>query len=162
MKASLWSLAVLGVVVFGAIKSHAQEASAPPDPLSLWETDRSHVFGPDELDLRELVWAARPLIVFADSPNDPQFHQQMQMLRDRPDDLAERDVVIIVDADPSADSELRRQMRPRGFMLMLIDKDGRVALRKPSPWDVRELSRSIDKTPLRQQEIRERRDSASE
>ena len=40
-------------------------------------------------------------------------------------------------------------------MLTVIGKDGGVKLRKPFPWDVRELSRSIDKMPLRQQEIRD-------
>ncbi|MEM9709036.1 MAG: DUF4174 domain-containing protein [Pseudomonadota bacterium] len=39
-------------------------------------------------------------------------------------------------------------------MLTLIGKDGTVKLRKPRAWDVRELSRSIDKMPLRQDEIR--------
>jgi protein-L-isoaspartate O-methyltransferase len=73
------------------------------------------------------------------------------------DDLAERDVIIITDTDPSAETELRTRLRPRGYMMALIGKDGRVALRKPSPWSVRELSRSIDKMPLRQQEISDRR-----
>jgi hypothetical protein len=41
-------------------------------------------------------------------------------------------------------------------MLTLIGKDGEVKLRKPFPWDVREISRSIDKMPMRQREIRER------
>lgn len=52
---------------------------------------------------------------------------------------------------------MRQRLRPRGFMLVLIGKDGGVKLRKPVPWDVREISRSIDKFPLRQQEIRDRR-----
>ena len=42
-------------------------------------------------------------------------------------------------------------------MLVLIGKDGSVYLRKPFPWSVREIGRSIDKMPLRQQEIRDRR-----
>ena len=40
-------------------------------------------------------------------------------------------------------------------LLVLVGKDGQIKLRKPFPWDVRELSNSIDKTPLRQQEIRD-------
>jgi hypothetical protein len=36
-------------------------------------------------------------------------------------------------------------------------KDGTIYLRKPSPWDVREIGRTIDKLPMRQDEIRERR-----
>jgi len=35
----------------------------------------------------------------------------------------------------------------------LIGKDGMVKLRKPFAWNMRELSRVIDKMPMRQQEI---------
>ena len=109
-----------------------------------------------EADLNEFLWIKRPVVVFADSPADPRFVQQINALSDRLDDLAERDVVIITDTDPSNPSAIREKLRPRGFMLVLIGKDGMVKLRKPVPWDVRELSRSIDKMPLRQQEIDER------
>ncbi|MDX1782472.1 MAG: DUF4174 domain-containing protein, partial [Thalassovita sp.] len=57
--------------------------------------------------------------------------------------------------DPKGKSALREDLRPRGFMLALVDKDGQVKLRKPAPWTVREITRSIDKWPTRQQEIRE-------
>ena len=80
-------------------------------------------------------------------------------LEDKPiicDEMVERDVVLITDTDPAAKSAIRLKLRPRGFMLALVGKDGRVNLRKPRPWDVRELSRSIDKMPLRRQEIRDR------
>ena len=68
-----------------------------------------------------------------------------------------RDVVVFVDTDPKARSALRKKLRPRGFMLAIIGKDGQIKLRKPLPWDVRELTRSIDKMPLRRQEIDEAR-----
>tara|TARA_R110002096_G_scaffold222842_1_gene411718 strand:+ start:557 stop:760 length:204 start_codon:yes stop_codon:yes gene_type:complete len=64
---------------------------------------------------------------------------------------------VITDTNPDTPSALRTALRPRGFMLAIIAKDGRTALRKPAPWDVREITRSIDKMPLRQQEIRDRR-----
>ena len=111
----------------------------------------------DMVDLNEFVWEKRPIIVFADSPNDPNFGQQMDFLEARADELAERDVVVLTDTDPSVDSALRLKFRPRGFMLVLVGKDGGVKLRKPFPWDVREITRSIDKMPIRQREIRERR-----
>ncbi|NRB05429.1 MAG: DUF4174 domain-containing protein [Rhodobacteraceae bacterium] len=110
-------------------------------------------------DLNDLIWLKRPIIVFADSENDPRFRQQMDFLRDRVDDLRERDVVVMTDTTPSAMSPLREKLRPRGFMLVLIGKDGGVKLRKPFPWDVREIGRTIDKMPMRQREIRERKSS---
>ncbi len=42
-------------------------------------------------------------------------------------------------------------------MLVIMGLDGGVKLRKPFPWDVREISRSIDKMPLRRREIREKK-----
>ncbi|MGH1451960.1 MAG: DUF4174 domain-containing protein [Paracoccaceae bacterium] len=109
-----------------------------------------------EADLNEFLWIKRPIVVFADSPLDPRFVEQMRFLAEEPDDLLLRDVVILTDTDPGAKSALRQSQRPRGFNLVLIDKDGQVKLRKPAPWTVREITRSIDKWPTRQQEIRER------
>ncbi|WP_341368805.1 DUF4174 domain-containing protein [Yoonia sp. BS5-3] len=122
-----------------------------------WEEDHTQVFDAAEISLTDLQWIARPLVVFADTPNDPRFRQQMDLLLADIDDLAERDVIVITDTDPEGGSDLRTTLRPRGYMMALVGKDGRVALRKPSPWSVRELSRSIDKMPLRQQEIADRR-----
>lgn len=127
------------------------------DALSRWEADRTQIFDAADVDLDSLIWQVRPLMVFATSPNDPQFQQQMDLLTARPDELAERDVMIIVDTDPAARTDVRLKLRPRAFMLALIGKDGQIKLRKPAPWDVRELSRSIDKMPLREQEVRDRR-----
>ncbi|WP_299687662.1 DUF4174 domain-containing protein [uncultured Tateyamaria sp.] len=113
--------------------------------------------GSDVSDLKQFVWEKRPIVVFADSPNDPNFGLQMEYLEERAQALAERDVIVLTDTDPAAEGPLREALRPRGFMLVLIGKDGGVKLRKPFPWDVRELSRTIDKMPVRQREIRERR-----
>jgi len=85
---------------------------------------------------------------------------QMELLNDRLDELAVRDVVILTDTDPAAESALRTKLRPRGFMLALIVKDGTIYLRKPSPWDVREITRTIDKLPERKREIREQREAS--
>ena len=122
-----------------------------------WNDDRSIVFDANSVDIDDLRWAARPVVVFADSPNDPRFLQQLDLFLDRPDALAERDVIVLIDTDPTARGEWRMQLRPRGFMLVIMGKDGEVELRKPAPWDVREITRSIDKMPLRQQEIEARR-----
>ncbi|MGR3485702.1 MAG: DUF4174 domain-containing protein [Paracoccaceae bacterium] len=133
-------------------------ADLPIDVLAAWEADRTVVLDAAEVDLDTFRWVARPLVVFADTPRDPSFDRQLELLLTRIDALVERDVVIITDTDPDALSPWRERLRPRGFMMALVAKDGSVALRKPLPWDVRELSRSIDNMPLRQQEIQHRRD----
>ncbi len=112
-----------------------------------------------EVSLDDFKWIARPLVVFADTPADPRFQKQLDSIEAEWPMLADRDVVVITDTDPAAKSDIRTKLRPRGFMLTLVAKDGTVALRKPQPWTVRELSRSIDKMPAREQEIRDRRGS---
>ena len=77
------------------------------------------------------------------------------MLDSDPDALTERQIVLLVDTDPAANGPLRQKMHPHGFMLVVIDKDGSILFRKPTPWSVRELSRAIDKTPFRMDEIDE-------
>ncbi|GAB5433313.1 DUF4174 domain-containing protein [Tritonibacter mobilis] len=111
-----------------------------------------------DVDIAEYQWTHRPVVVFADSPADPRYQEQIdELLQDIPA-LMTRDVVVFVDTDPKARSALRKKLRPRGFMLVLIGKDGGVKLRKPLPWSVRELSRTIDKMPMRQREIEARRE----
>ena len=107
-----------------------------------------------DVTLDEFLWIARPLVVFADSPADPRFREQLQMLAARPQPLLDRDVVIIIDSDPTEQTALRTALRPRGFTLVIVQKDGRVGLRRPSPRDVREIVRGIDNFALRQEEIR--------
>lgn len=136
-----------------ALPATAQELTV----LERWQEDRTQVFDGAEINLDDLQWVVRPLVVFADTPNDPRFQQQMDLLLADIDRLAERDVMVITDTDRAAMSDVRTTLRPRGYMMALVGKDGRVALRKPSPYSVRELSRSIDKMPLRQQEISDRR-----
>ena len=111
--------------------------------------------GTHQLD--EFLWTARPLVIFADTPRDPRFVQQMEFIDERPEDLAARDVVVIIDTAPKARSPIREALRPRGFDLVLIGKDGFIYLRKPQPWSVREITRSIDKMPIRQEEMRAER-----
>ncbi|MEV8466537.1 DUF4174 domain-containing protein [Fluviibacterium sp. DFM31] len=122
-------------------------------PVSAQDMDRPLLTEATELE--QFLWVARPVVVFADTPNDPRFIKQIELLNARKGELWARDVVVIADTDPAAKSALRTQLRPRGFQLTLVGKDGKVALRKPEPWDVRELTRAIDKMPLRKQEIRD-------
>ena len=133
-------------------------AAAQDSLVDRWNEDRTQVFDASEINMDDLRWVARPIIVFGESEFDPQLQRQLELLIAEAERLAERDVIIIVDTDPDVRSDLRTRFRPRSFMLALVGKDGQIKLRKPAPWDVREVSRSIDKMPLRQQEIRDRRE----
>ena len=103
----------------------------------------------------DLLYVKRPIAVFADSPNDPNFIRQMELLARDPAALESRDVIVVVDTDPDARTEWRKKLRPRGFSLVLLDKDLKPVIRKPLPWEVREIANAIDKFPLRRQEIQQ-------
>jgi hypothetical protein len=146
----------LAAVAF-PVGAHAADTSV--DPVTDEDAPIVRILEAKDVTLDDYLWIARPLIVFANSPADPLFIQQMQYINREMDQLAERDVVVIVDTDPAAQTDVRTKLRPRSFMLTLIGKDGEIKFRKPLPWSVREMTRSIDKMPIRQQEIRDRRDS---
>ncbi|SFN57477.1 protein of unknown function [Roseovarius lutimaris] len=134
-------------LAFIATSSIAQDA--PQDAVDIPILDGTAA------NLNEFLWIKRPLVVFADTPADPRYVEQMGYIAERLDVLEERDVVVLTDTDPAARSELRKTLRPRGFSLVLVGKDGVIYLRKPAPWRVREITRSIDKLPVRQQELRD-------
>lgn len=137
--------------------TESTENSAPETVETVAENAPELIQSGLNADLGEYLWQNRVLVVFADTDRDPRYIQQLELIEAFPDALIERDVVVLTDTDPTTKSALRKKLRPRGFMMALVEKDGVVYLRKPKPWTVRELSASIDKHPLRQQEIRDRR-----
>ena len=137
-------LAVLALALPAlSLSARADEAPFAPVPA-------------DQVVEADLLFLRRPVIVFADSPYDPAFIRQMELLARSYAALAARDVILITDTDPANPSSLRKKLRPRGFSLVLMDKDWKTALRKPLPWDGREIVNSIDKMPIARSEALER------
>jgi hypothetical protein len=132
-------------------------------PTVSWATDTdavdlSTILRPaGDSELSDFQWTHRPVIIFADTEADPRYIDQIRKLERGLAELAKREVIVLTDTDPAAQSALRKQLRPRGFMLVLVGKDGGIKQRKPFPLSVRELSASIDKMPMREREMRERR-----
>ncbi len=127
----------LYILVFTSLLPLAAQAQAPFDTVPASETV-----------LADLLYVKRPVVVFADSPNDPNYLRQIDLLARDPEALAARDVMVITDTDPANPSELRKKLRPKGFSLVILDKDGKTTIRKPLPWAVREIGNAIDKFPL--------------
>lgn len=116
-------------------------------------------FGPlpaTDVVLADQLYVKRPIVVFADSPDDPAYIRQIELLARDYAELEERDVILVTDTDPAAQSEWRQKLRPRGFSLVIMDKDLKPVIRKPNPWTAREITHAIDKLPLRRQEMLER------
>jgi len=126
----------LYILVFTSLLAASAAAQTPLAPLPA-----------SEVVLEDFLYLKRPVVVFADSPDDPNYIRQIELLSRDPNGLADRDVVVIADTDPANPSAARSKLRPRGFSLVIIDKDGRTTLRKPLPWEVREIGNAIDKFP---------------
>lgn len=147
----------LVLMAFLPIAATAEEVAAAASSEPLAET--SAPFGPVEastVSLADQLYLKRPVVVFADSPNDPNYLRQMELLLQDLPSLEARDVILVTDTDPTAKTEWRIKLRPRGYSLVLMDKDLAPVIRKPLPWEVREITRAIDKFPLRRQEMLER------
>ena len=132
-------------------------SKADETPLDLAESKLQFIdiVNPSQgaVDLEPYLWRHRLIVLFADSPNNPLIEEQTELLLASADELLDRDIVVLSDTDPLAKTPLRQKLRPRGFVVILIGKDGGVKFRKPFPWSVREISRAIDKMPLRQLEL---------
>lgn len=102
--------------------------------------------------LEDLSGQSRAVVVFADTPDDPKFVQQIRWLDAEPEPLEDRRVVVLTDTDPAAKGPLRQRLRPTDFGLVLIDLDGTIAQRRPMPTSVRELVNFIDRMPSRRLE----------
>ncbi|MDO5657980.1 MAG: DUF4174 domain-containing protein [Paracoccus sp. (in: a-proteobacteria)] len=170
MKKTLIVMAAFAVAAMGSGRSDAPPARERVNPPSAAEVSARQeaaggavpearpvaalvVHDAAEVAPEDFLWTARPVVVFADTADDPAFVEQMRMLREAPGLLLERDVVVVTDTNPAGAGVWRGNLRPRGFSLVVIDKDGEVKQRKPSPWSVREISRAIDRFQLRRQEI---------
>lgn len=98
-----------------------------------------------DTEIGDLIWEKRPVLVFSNSHLDPNLKQQIKMFASDPNALLSRDVEVFVDDTPEPNSNLRKRFRPKGFLIILIGKDGQIKLRKNTPWSAREITRVIDK-----------------
>ena len=74
----------------------------------------------EETTIDGYLWVKRPVIVFANTDLDVNFQTQMKSLRQGAEELAARDVVVLVDANPADKTALRKKFRPRGFAVGIM------------------------------------------
>ncbi|MEM6973470.1 MAG: DUF4174 domain-containing protein [Pseudomonadota bacterium] len=109
-----------------------------------------------DADLATYRWANRPIVVFADSDEDPRLKDQLDRFLQGSAQLEARDNVVLLDTDPVALSPLRRRFRPEGFTVILVGKDGGEKLRANQVLPIATLNATIDRMPMRRREMRER------
>ncbi len=119
------------------------------------------------VSLASLRDRARPLLIFAPTPSDPQLQIQLRRLYDHADDVSAREIVVIAlpyeSPSPTlatltveAAQSVRRRFHiaPTDFTVILIGKDGGEKLRSTEPLTIEKLIETIDAMPMRQQEMR--------
>jgi hypothetical protein len=113
---------------------------------------------------------ARPLLIFAPTPDDPQLILQLRRLQQTPATVAattDRNIVLIAipfqtpspspatltTTDATA-ARHRFHIAPSDFAVILLGKDGGEKLRSSKPLTLQTLCDTIDAMPMRQQEMR--------
>ena len=122
--------------------------------------------GATDTDLRTVAGMAqhnRVLLVFAPTMRDARLEAQREAMARFAAGALARDLVLVQVSEGrvlgahDVDRKLRRRFgtsAPR-FRLLLIGKDGRVAIDSETPIDERRLQSAIDAMPVRQAEIRQ-------
>ena len=115
----------------------------------------------------------RPLLLFSATGNDPRLHRQMALLDGDADDMMDRFVLYtpvtpdvhrlstpvdapytVLDAQQMAEIREKFHIAPAEFTILLLDENGSVMLRSTNPVNPVRLNALIDRTPLRQAEMR--------
>jgi hypothetical protein len=113
-----------------------------------------------EQALRESRWQKRVLLVAAPSTEQADFNKQKALLAGSQAELAERDFVVLevlYDQLSAADKVFITKkigVQPTQFAAVLIGKDGGVKEKSRRPIPPADLFGTVDKMPMRQQEMR--------
>jgi hypothetical protein len=119
------------------------------------------------VSLAGLRGLARPLLIFAPNPNDPQLEIQLRRLRDNAPTITELNIVVIaipynspsptqamLTGDGAEAARRHFNIPPSDFAVILIGKDGAEKLRSSKPLSIDKLRITINAMPTRQQELR--------
>ena len=68
-------------------------ADGAASAVEIWQSSPETVFDARDVELDDFKWLARPVVIFADAPENPAFKSQIELLEARLDELVERDVV---------------------------------------------------------------------
>lgn len=115
----------------------------------------SAVAGPPTV--ASMQWQRRVLLVSSPDRADPRLEAQRRALNGWTDDARDRDVTVVrivgdgVEGAADAAADLRRRYGLPGdrFAVVLIGKDGEVAVRSDRPVPSASLARTIDAMPMR-------------
>lgn len=124
----------------------------------------------ESVELDDMKWEKRVILLFAPGPRDPLYVQQQEALALARDGVTERDLVIIVafadgsgledglPIDQKSVRALRRDFQPAPgrFTFVLVGKDGTEKSRSVAKiTEVETIFATIDAMPMRKRELQE-------
>jgi predicted transcriptional regulator len=126
----------------------------------------------DDLNLEEYRWQNRLLLLFAPNSQAESYIEQMRLLAEQPAEIADRDLIIIslfaqeegrlanrsISVFAAEVAREHYDVAEDSFAILLLGKDGGLKFRADRATSPAELFALIDSMPMRQQEMRERRD----
>ncbi|OGX81906.1 hypothetical protein BEN47_18855 [Hymenobacter lapidarius] len=124
--------------------------------LGAWQSEPSSL----EQTLRRHHWQKRVLLLASPTPDHPDFEAQKALLAAQQSGLATRDFLVldlIYTRLSDTDKQFLAQktgVLPQGFAAVLIGKDGGVKLKSTRPIVPATLFGTVDKMPMRRQEMR--------
>lgn len=111
--------------------------------------------GTGEAALDPYRWENRPVILFSPSAQDDTYRNAVTALDAARAALRDRDIIVLSDVTPDNPSALRQRLEPKGFLMLLVGKDGGIKLRSEEAIPVETLKQTIDAMPMRQREMRQ-------
>lgn len=97
-----------------------------------------------EVNMDDLRWKSRPVVIVAQNQADPRVDEQIRMLDAAAHGLGERDMPVLTDFGGE-----------EGFELRLIGRDGTLKERFDAPVPAETLFGIVDAMPMRQEEMKD-------
>ncbi|MBB1498592.1 DUF4174 domain-containing protein [Paracoccus sp. MC1862] len=97
-----------------------------------------------DVDMDELRWKSRPVVILARDQEDPRVAEQIAMLNAAAHGMGERDMPVLTDFGGDT-----------GFELRLLGRDGTLKQRFDAPAPAETLFGIVDSMPMRQEEMKD-------
>ncbi|AJE46416.1 DUF4174 domain-containing protein [Celeribacter indicus] len=117
--------------------------------------DVFRMLDPQEGDLSEYRDANRLVLLFGESHDEVTYKSARMQLEEAEEALKARDVLVLMDSNPSARGKVREELGIDGFGMVLVGRDGSVKIDSGTIISNSDLFAAIDATPARQQETKE-------
>lgn len=113
--------------------------------------------------MEQFRWKHRPLLIFAPSPDDERYRDQIEKFQGRSREIEDREMVLLHIFEQDGNGEETQALRDRygvrngEFLVVLVGKDGGTKLDASEPLNPAEVFDLIDAMPMRRKEIQNRR-----